>query len=665
MKSGIWLGLAIAAAAAAGCKVDPNRNVDAGLDASEVDVDATGGTDDDAAPGDDAGAELRGPVVQVLAPEAPAAGDFSSDAILTRSSVRVRCRAEPNEDSRAPVDTSSVRVLVRGGGEVVEASAQPALAAREYEAEMSLAEFSNGALSVACEATDTRGEEGRAEISTYLDLGPRIQIVNPVADAAYANRLDIFVLVEAAPVAADDDGAAPYFESVEIVVSGEVLDDVSFDADEGVFEASVLFEDFDPELQGDNTLVVRATNTREGEPVTREERVVFNADGSGPVIEVTSPEPGDLVAGLFSVTATVTDDAGVDHASVVATIAGTHEFRLFPVASDTYVGSFDTRELGRDLVFPTVVVRARDAVGNESQFGFLLALDNEPPILSLDPPLMRETRRNTEGALECSLEFHPLGDDAAKDGQTVPQLTEIRARIEDLGNGALSTPGVVVRRAGVNHNTVQLFILDDAEGALLVDTTGDEQCDSINPLLVPTSVPQADNEAAVLNLVPLDPTGSSHFTEQDPLPLGCAEIEGDTPAPSEICFQSPATRQIATELGGEPAIFSIAPITEDQCWGFAFDSVAANISDGFACLAVRAEDNLGNKGISPPLRLCFDAQGQGTACPEPIGSINPGPLPNCTGTFDPETQTVDTSKPCNLPFSFANNDAFQRRRIDL
>jgi hypothetical protein len=661
MKAVIGLGLAIAAAAAVGCKVDPNRNVDAG----EVEVDATGGEEDDASPGDDAGPELRGPLVEVLAPEAPAAGDLSSGAILTRDSVRVRCLAAPNAESRAPVDSSAVRVVVAGSGQVVEAIAQPALAAREYEAEISLAEFSNGALSVACEATDTLGEAGRDEISTFVDFGPHIQIVNPVPGAAYANRLDIFVLVEAAPVAANDDGAAPDFQSVEIVVAGEVLDDVTFHADDGVFEATILFEDFDPELQGDNTLVVRASNSRADEPVTREERVIFNADGSGPVIEVTSPEPGELVAGLFSVTAIVTDDAGVDHASVVATIAGTHEFRLFHVATDTYVGSFDTRELGLGMVFPTVVVRARDAVGNESQLGFLVALDNRPPVASLDSPPMIETRRNSEGALECSVEFDPLGDDAAKDGQTVPQLTEIRARIEDLGNGALSTPGVVVRRAGVDHAKVQLFVLDDEHGALIVDTTGDGVCDSINPLLVPTSVPQTDGEAAVLNLVPLGPDGSSHFTEQATLPDGCAEIEGDTPAPSEICFQSPATRQIATELGGDPAIFTIAPVTEDQCWGFAFDSVAANISDGFACLAVRAEDNLGNKGISPPLRLCFDALGQGTACPEPIGAINPGPLPDCTGVYDRLTDSVDATASCEPPESFDDIEGLQRRRIDL
>jgi hypothetical protein len=619
----------------------------------------------DAAAPIDAQRDPDGPSVAVLFPAASA--DLDSDSIVTSERFTARCRAAPNVDTGTPVDSASVRFVLFGAGGVTRQ--QPALATptvNEYEADVSVADFANGPLSVRCVASDTSqpANTNSAENDTYLDLGPAIMVFTPVPGTFYAEQVEVVFRVDPARLTAADDGADVDTGSIGLSVAGEEVDVEGPDPG-GVYTATVDFDDpsFVPPLDGEQTLTFTAQNRRTPDPVTRTLRVVFNADADGPVVTIAAPLPGELIGGIFTVTTTITDPAGVNPLSVVATLAHDFEFPLVDTGGGVFSASFDSRALAESWVFPLLEVRAKDAVGNQSSIGQLLALDNRPPIAALDPPQLREAFINDEtGLLACSDKFDPLGVDAVNDGQTVAQLSEIRTRIEDRGNGATFTSDIVIPIAGIDGSTVQLFVQDVTDGLpLLVDNDDDGECDEINPAITPTSVPMTATEAAVVDLVAIGPEGAPRYSNP---PQPAFEVDethpesecniGEGNAPGALCpATSPLTRVIKAEIGDVAAIYGIPPITGLACLGNPFDSAASNISDGWACLAVRAVDGLGNIGVSPPMRVCFDADGDGDAGCGAWGDIAPeGSRPRCTDG-------------CALPYSFADDAEWQLRRSDL
>lgn len=645
----------------------PGGNADGGADAGPQ---PDGGSIADAMPGGDAPVDAEGPVVEVLSPTAPAAGDFSSDAIVTTATLAIDCSVTANPISGDAIDGSSVVVGVEADGEIREVSAVPR-GAGVFRGSVSLADLPNGPLTVRCSAADTSPEmlANSDSVATFLDLGPRVQLLAPVADTSYANQADIAFVVSAAPVAAGDTGAMPDLDAVEVRIAGQVVTDVT--QQDGTFTATLDFDGaFNPALDGPQTLTVYAPNMRAPEPVVREESVDFVVDSQGPAIAVESPTPGELVSGVLTVTATITDPSGILADSTIATMAGTHEFALANVSGNTYEGTFDTRQLGYGMVFPNIIVRAQDATGNQSSTGFVVALDNQAPVVTLDSPSLREAFLS-EGELRCSRLFDPLGADAVDDGETVPQLFELRARAEDFGNAASATSGVLIPIAQVAPEGVDLFLLDDSDNALIVDTDGDGVCDDINPLLEPTSVPSASDEVARIDLGAIPSTGVSDMRFDDYSLTGndeCTTVASEPEeAPPPVCLGTEATRVIRTEIEDHPVIYSVPPLQGQQCMGNAVDAVAANIADGWACAAVRAVDNLGNVGVSAPLRFCVDHDlDQAEGC-LPAGSVAPeGDRPSCTGTYDPMTQVVDTTTSCVLPLDFADLfGAAELRRTDL
>jgi hypothetical protein len=595
-----------------------------------------GDDDDDDAAGDgpdggglpdagvpDAPMDPLGPVVEMVSPTAPAAGNFDGDVIVTAARVRVLCRVERHPSTDDPVDSTSVRLAAISGGAAIEVDGAPSGIADEYVGTIDVGSLDNGAIVFRCSASDLASEprSNSHEIATYLDLGPRVAVFSPGVGASFGQQVDVSFQVIAAPVDVEDDGAA--IARVELLVGATPIQFASTGG--GTYFASVVFDDpmFDPPLDGPVSLTVRATNEREVVAVTRTARVSFVADTDGPVISISDPVAGALVGGLMSITVTVTDPAEVE--SVVATVAHIHEVELARTSSDTFEATFDTRLLDDSWVFPLLEVRARDAVGNEAAIGRVIALDNQAPLISLDSPLMREALcPDPSGACDpgdsvaCSVIFDPLGSDAADDGEVVGALIEMRVRAEDLGNGALAPSGVFTPVAGVDAGEVKLFVLDDITVPLVVDTDGDNVCDAINPDLVPTSVPLATDEAAVLSLGPVEPQGSAFFaspTDPSGVTPGledstCSSPPTDGDQPLALCITSPLTRVIGTAVLEEPAIFAVPPIDDAfQCVGNAFDAPATNMSDGWICAAAVARDGLGNQGLSPPLRLCVDADG--------------------------------------------------------
>jgi hypothetical protein len=67
-------------------------------------------------------------------------------------------------------------------------------------------------------------------------------------------------------------------------------------------------------------------------------------------------------------------------------------------------------------------------------------------------------------------------------------------------------------------------------------------------------------------------------------------------------------------LGG-PSVYTIGPVVANdlECAGHQFDA-SNNLKDGWACLAGVANDTLGNRQVSRPLRICVMATLSSTAC---------------------------------------------------
>ncbi len=123
------------------------------------------------------------------------------------------------------------------------------------------------------------------------------------------------------------------------------------------------------------------------------------------------------------------------------------------------------------------------------------------------------------------------------DGDLVPQLFDVRARVEDRGNTPLTGIPDFVPIGGVDTQKVQLLILSNTSRPLVVDTSDppDGLCDDINPDLVPTTKPQTDTDAQVVNMVPISPGGAADFSLDPSVPVSCATGSGSPPDPGTFC----------------------------------------------------------------------------------------------------------------------------------
>jgi hypothetical protein len=257
----------------------------------------------------------------------------------------------------------------------------------------------------------------------------------------------------------------------------------------------------------------------------------------------------------------------------------------------------------------------------------------------------------------CSWAFDPLGDyrgpgDMPNRGCAVPQMFDLRARIEDQGNLAPGIKGVPI--SGIAPDTTTMYVLDDTSQALVVDMDGDGECDGINPLLIPTTSPPTNSrQVMTIRLVPVPPKGSGDFTPDPSLSgnEGCYPGQ-DMDPPPQLCHTQSSTVAIGypSALDPQAAVWTIEPIIESGPWcvGGQFDTCANQITDGWVCFAAAGADRNGNEGVSKPLQVWVQKAGvaEGSHCPAP--PANAGAMPDCTGTYDPATKTV-TNKPCHAP----------------
>ena len=397
-------------------------------------------------------------------------------------------------------------------------------------------------------------------------------------------------------------------------------------------------------------------------------------DSEGPVIVVTHPMAGQLVGGVIQIEATITDDSGVDANTVHATVShggSAFTFRLTKTGNDTYGSTFNTRTLPNptQIQFPAVEVVADDIYGNHSTSGGIeFSLDNVPPIADLDPAVtwLYDCDVSTL-ACECGAPMDVVGDDAMNDLDGSPGTVSrsdcttynqschrppggvqsvffLRAEAEDFGNAGTGSPFSIIAKVG----SMQLAVLDDTSQPLVVDSDGDGTCDMINPHVRPVQgTPPTSMQAVVLQMVKVPSAGGPNDVEPYPLPPGniCVMEYGGGTATPPLCNTSGSSLTYvvtnSTYTQPESLLWALPPVTAPpnfECLGLPFDALANNISDGWICAAVEVYDNVGNRSVSAPIRLCVDKNGSG-AC------ANPGPAPNCTGTYNPSNDTV-TPTPC-------------------
>ncbi|HKP59352.1 MAG TPA: hypothetical protein VJV78_21660 [Polyangiales bacterium] len=580
-------------------------------------------------PGDAGVAKLpqNGPILEFTTPEA--VDSPTDDNVITTRDVTVRCRAR--ERSKAGIDRSSVKIsLVKNAsGPTMMAGATNQLPDDEWEAKFDVGTQPNGLLRFRCEAKDTTAKAGTTiiELDTLLDLGPTIEVFDPKDDGVYALNSAVVIQfkVTAAPLKEDDSEAE--VASMKVQVSGVEFPLAAIEDKPGTYQTSVNFNDRNRFKVPPTTAEVLITATNGRSPAaTRTAKLNIGIDGDGPSIKVESPKFNSISRGEVELRVSVTDPAGVAPRSLKAEINGDLlVITDWEVMGSVYTQKFDTRKFDRELVQITISLTAADVVGNESMgVSHILNLDNLPPVVSLDPPNIREWK-NVGDSTYCGEEFDPVGEDAISDLDTAVDLSLYRVFVEDR---TIFAPGAnIAYYAGVNRTSVTLYAQPDTNIPLLYDTNGDGNCDEINFLDLPSG-----QRPTPLTLGPANPRGASwfpkpadvNFSTATHMAPGCvADPAGAVNPPNSLCPGSP--RRIVAGRGADkpPAVYGLTPTNGSgaACEGMTWQ-VLPIVGEGWACLAARAEDNIGNIGVSEAIRVCFDKDPND-------GNLCTGAPPNC------------------------------------
>jgi hypothetical protein len=597
----------------------------------------------------------------------PAGGTLLSNNLAADVSARVSIMGGTDI-----IDPSTVRVSLVPAGGTGAVSAAPLVgptAGNLFTGKLSLAGLATGDYTLFVTARSSTNVDGSAMEAVKIDGGPKITVVSPIPGHHYKGSIIVQAIV--------DPGSFPPASAPQATIAGTPVTlqpTTSPMVFRGVFDLTMPNA-----LTDDQLFEISATDAR---GTVTDLRFIFNVDTIGPSITMTTPIPGAIVGQVVRFAATISDPAGLDASSIQVLIGDKNDpqFKL-PLTLESagvYSTLFDTRLLtqcklkpasGLCIVRPTISFRAADALGNETINEYEIAVDNLPPIADLQPPKIRATKID-KGLLRCSFAMDPLSvgsfvGDAPKDGCRVPQLFDLRARIEDTGNYATGLKQMPI--AGVDPAKTAAYILADTSQPLVVDIDGDGNCDAINPHLVPTTAPLtgAPREVLKVRLRPVPPAGAADFTMDSSIPptADCAP-GADPDPPKPICRVEQPTLAISY-AGGVSAIWAVEPIAPDDpryCFGSQLDTLANNVPDsgndpklpGWRCLAIATADLNGNISTSMPLRVWVDYNFGGPFCGLPAPT-NP-PMPTCTGTFDKATDMV-TSKACKAR-TFNANSAF-------
>jgi hypothetical protein len=557
------------------------------------------------------------------------------------------------------IDPTSVEATITAMGDttVLDSTKLAPGGSDVFSGRISVGDHPSGTYTLRVTASSSGGLKGSAMFDFGIDAGPTLVVRSPQPLQSVKGLLVIDVFADPGMFGPLVDGH-PNATVANYPVMLDQVTDAGGNAVPNSYRGMIDLHDpvpgtIVPPLVADQLLTVWAIDAR-GKRV--DIHLVFFVDEQGPQITMTTPVPGEIVGNIIRIAASVSDPAGVLDSSVIAVIGDdTHpavfNVQLKPDGLGVYSVLFDTHKLTQCpdppsvsqlcIVFPTISFRASDELGNESAVGYDFSVDNIAPVADLDPPNLRSFKLDQAG-FRCSWEFDPLGNDTflgdmPNDKTMVPQVFDLRARIQDDGNNANGLKLGPI--ATVDADKTAVYVLDDENGVLIVDTDGDGWCDSINPTLVPTTQPPAENNQVLkVRLEPVSPIGTADFTPDPSLPNPPGNafcFRGlDPTRPGPLCTLLQPTIAIGYAFN-QPAIWSVEPIDKAHCFGNQFDALANNIHEGWACIAVGTADFAGNFSVSPPLRVNIQYKFGG-----PFGQTGPGTPPECTGIYDPKAGTV-------------------------
>ncbi|HEX4335535.1 MAG TPA: hypothetical protein VH062_06445, partial [Polyangiaceae bacterium] len=537
-----------------GSNVDQDSGADAG---SSLD-----GGDASTVSGGDGG--VLSPIVTVTSPVQvtdPNVGPVIS-SVNGANMVRATCTAIPGTGASAkPIDASMV-VLEMLDATGVSLTASPGIQSQakpsEFSADFIFTNVKNGKVFFRCTAHDKGGLTGTNTISSFVDNGPAITALSPVADSAHPySPLSVEFTATALALAKGDTGAP--VDTVALQINGKNID-LTGDGDaSGHYKLSVNIADqtlFPTKLNGAIAIVITATDKR---GVQRTSTYHFVVDSAGPVIAITAPLADEIIGGNRLLEFTVKDDgSGVNRDSVVVTVnQDTHSFDLKGLWSENmgaYTFSLDSANITGATVQINVNITANDLAGNPSAgTSATYYLDTMPPTVDLDPPQLQEMKSSNGGNV-CSQLFDPLGDtandfDPSVDPPfTIDQFTTLRAIAWDEENG---TPDEPFRRfSGVATDSVKVYVQGNATAGLLIDTNKDGVCDEVD-----TTLP-------FLNMYPVPPNGSATYqgvpdtsittiaTKDVPATTLCGA--GTENVPDRLCSKTSDLRRVIQhdQLGG-------------------------------------------------------------------------------------------------------------------
>lgn len=635
MKRALWFGLCLACACSSGSKFVPaapgSKDIDSGAaDGGNVGSSGKGGKGGSGGGGGsstDAGssATTDGGAPDPLAPQimftAPSAAmDPNADEVVTATSLKVDCKATQSTLSQsAAVDKTMVKITLDQPSDPTKpiAPTVSALGGDEYEAVFDLSALPNGPLHFHCSARDlaTTPHTGSATLDTFLDLGPKITVTQP-SRMIYALKTPVPIEFQVDKSPLDDSDNEADIDQVTLVVAGLTFDAPESKTTPGLHQTSINFADTTlfKVAPTNAQVVISASNHRSPTAPTRVTRIDLVIDSTGPMITINAPTDGSIRRGNVAIDVNVSDPSGVDVGTLVAKV-NNDTYKDWMPTPPKYVLTFDTRKYPNTLTQLNITIVAEDQVGNESSRSIALKLDNLPPIVNLDPPLIQEWHA-VNNVLYCSEYFDPVGSLAANDLDTVDNTRRYRALVEDQTNApirGINDPPAHLYLAGTDTSSVELFMQPDLTLPLLIDTNGDGVCDQVNyePLSV-AKQPLRQQLSAV------NQTGSAWFRLQPKGATGCRQPSDSTTdpvpdnqqpkEPNTTCgFGSEMERVIPGRIEGKPpAVYGIRPTNggTGECDGESWPLMTL-AHEGWNCVAARAQDTIGNVGISPPLRICF------------------------------------------------------------
>ncbi len=591
-----------------------------------------------------AGAEVAvdplAPTVTITSPEAIT--DPNEDGVLTGAAVTVNCRVtQSGEPGAGKVNAASVKLSITDAdGKVIEEkSGAPAKTEDDYSADFSLTAIAAGVVGFKCQAEDLDKHVGTAKLSTLLDKGPTITFVQPETKSAHALSapIDVEFTVNASPLTADDQNAT--VDAVTLDIAGQAIALDSAMDNPGHYRLQVNLADpklFKPAPNGNTPITISATNKRTPtsvKSVTTEDLLV---DGAGPTIQITQPLDKGVVGGKVKLTFNATDlGAGVDPKTIVVALnkeSHTYDAKsdLWTVKGDTYTFEFDSRQVSGSVAQMTLNVSASDKVGNISGAASeLLYLDNFAPLIDLDPLAIRTTAGGADSD-KCSASFDPVGDRAKNDLSAAAHGGTFRAIVADQTNVDAEDKGQVLHFAGTNPKSVRLYLQPASAAPLVVDTNKDGLCDDV------AMVDSTDS----LELTTVPKTGQPLFAIDDAVDPSSASLGCTTHAatpPQNLCLNqaSDMWQVIQDEYNNTPVIYAASPTPGVECTGVSWEFGAKLSADGWVCFATRAVDNVGNVGVSRPIRICVDDPNRAGT---PACANSSTDAPSCTDGCTPQAR---------------------------